>query len=302
MTINKKFLQFLGAILIIVFHLWIKLSNNLLESFFVGIAYIGVDIFFLVSVCSLANKTIDYKSFIVNRFKTIYLKFVVFVLIMALFTQRFNTIFNRLLFIELFTKGGGAFLWFIPAILIFYLVFPFFIKWKNKYKSLIVLLGYLVLASICTLTKQNQLMIVLNRIPLILLTYELCTRNLTNQNLIGFICLIMGFILLYFFGYSPKLNKPFYNFFYIFASLAVIGIAMLIPKFKSPKIIDLIASSSLEIYAFQMIFGFKLAVIVYQFLNNALLANIITISIVIIISIAFNYLWKYLAKKSQFNL
>ena len=85
----------------------------------------------------------------------------------------------------------------------------------------------------------------------------------------------MGFILLYFFGYSPKLNKPFYNFFYIFASLAVIGIAMLIPKFKSPKIIDLIASSSLEIYAFQMIFGFKLAVIVYQFLNNALLANII---------------------------
>ena len=103
MTINKKFLQFLGAILIIVFHLWIKLSNNLLESFFVGIAYIGVDIFFLVSVCSLANKTIDYKSFIVNRFKTIYLKFVVFVLIMALFTQRFNTIFNRLLFIELFT-------------------------------------------------------------------------------------------------------------------------------------------------------------------------------------------------------
>lgn len=297
MTINKKFLQFLGAILIIIFHLWIKLSSSFLESFFVGIAYIGVDIFFLVSVCSLANKTIDYKSFIVNRFKTIYLKFLIFVLIMALFTQRFSNILNRLFFLEFFTKGGGAFLWFIPAILIFYLVFPLFIKWKNNYKSLIVLFCYIVVGIITTITKQNQLMIVLNRIPLILLTYELCTRNLPNQKLIGFICLIIGFILLYFFGYSPKLNKPFYNFFYLFAGIAVIGIAMIIPKFRCPKVIEIIASSSLEIYAFQMIFGFNLAAFIFKYINNALLSNIVTISIVLIISILFNFLWNYLNKK-----
>lgn len=297
MTINKKFLQFLGAILIIIFHLWIKLSNTFLESFFVGIAYIGVDLFFLISVCSLANKDIDYKSFIINRFKTIYVKFIVFIIIMALFTQKYSNIFNRLFFIELFTKGGGAFLWFIPAILIFYLLFPFFIKWKNKYKSLIILIAYIILASICTFTKQNQLMIVLNRIPLILLTYELCIREIKNQKLLGCIFLVIGLVLLYFFGYSPKLNIPFYNFFYVFASLAVIGIALLVPKFKCPKIIELIASSSLEIYAFQMIFGFKLAVIIFQYLNNALLANIITISLVILVSIIFNYLFKYLTNK-----
>lgn len=283
--------------LIIIFHLWIKLSNNLLESFFVGIAYIGVDIFFLVSVCSLANKTINYKSFILNRFKTIYLKFLIFVLIMALFTQRFSNILNRLFFLEFITKGGGAFLWFIPAILIFYLVFPLFIKWKNNYKSLIVLFCYIVVGIITTITKQNQLMIVLNRIPLILLTYELCTRNLPNQKLIGFICLIIGFILLYFFGYSPKLNKPFYNFFYLFAGIAVIGIAMIIPKFRCPKVIEIIASSSLEIYAFQMIFGFNLAAFIFKYINNALLSNIVTISIVLIISVLFNFLWNYLNKK-----
>lgn len=299
MTINKKFLQFLGAILIIIFHLWIKLSSSFLESFFVGIAYIGVDIFFLVSVCSLANKTIDYKSFIVNRFKTIYLKFVVFVLMAAIFTQKYSNIFNKLFFIELFTKGGGAFLWFIPAILIFYLVFPFFINWKNKYKSLIVLLGYVIAGVIITITKQNQLMIVLNRIPLILMTYELCTREIKNQKILGIIFLVIGLVLLYFFGYSPKLNKPFYNFFYLFAGITVIGIAMIIPKFKCPKVIEIIASSSLEIYAFQMIIGFNLAAFIFKHLNNALLSNIITISIILIISIVFNFLWNYLSKKSQ---
>ena len=67
MTVNKKFLQLTGALLIIIFHLWIKLSNTFLESFLVSVAYIGVDIFFLVSVTSLVNREINYREFIINR-------------------------------------------------------------------------------------------------------------------------------------------------------------------------------------------------------------------------------------------
>ena len=61
MTVNKKFLQLTGALLIIIFHLWIKLSSSFVESFLVSIAYIGVDIFFLVSVTSLVNREINYR-------------------------------------------------------------------------------------------------------------------------------------------------------------------------------------------------------------------------------------------------
>ena len=292
MTINKKFLQLTGALLIIIFHLWIKLSSSFVESFLVSIAYIGVDIFFLVSVSSLVNREINYKEFIINRFKSIYPKFVAFILIMALFNMTTKNLLNRLFFIEFFTKGGGAFLWFIPAILIFYLIFPLFIKWNNRYKTAFGFIIYLILSILCNVTKQNQLMIVIQRIPLILITYELFTRKLNNQKAIGFILLITGFILLYKYGYNPKLNKPFYNLFYVMAIPSVIGLSMIIPKFKLPKILELISNSTLEIYAFQMIFGFKLATKIYKLINIACLSNILTISIVIIISVLFNILWK----------
>ncbi|MGN1405665.1 MAG: acyltransferase family protein, partial [Erysipelotrichaceae bacterium] len=136
MTINKKFLQLTGALLIIIFHLWIKLSSSFVESFLVSIAYIGVDIFFLVSVSSLVNRDINYKEFVTNRFRSLYPKFIAFILIMAIFNMSTKNIFNRLLFIEFFTKAGGSFLWFVPAILIFYIIFPLFIKWNNKYKTI----------------------------------------------------------------------------------------------------------------------------------------------------------------------
>ena len=106
MTVNKKFLQLTGALLIIIFHLWIKLSSSFVESFFVSIAYIGVDIFFLVSVTSLVNREINYREFIINRFRSIYPKFIAFILIMALFNMSVKNMFNRLFFIEFFNKGG----------------------------------------------------------------------------------------------------------------------------------------------------------------------------------------------------
>lgn len=292
MTVNKKFLQLTGALLIIIFHLWIKLSSSFVESFLVSIAYIGVDIFFLVSVTSLVNREINYREFIINRFRSIYPKFIAFILIMALFNMSVKNMFNRLFFIEFFSKGGGAFLWFIPAILIFYLIFPLFIKWNNKYKTVYGFIIYLLLSIVCTLTKQNQLMIVIQRIPLILIAYELCTRKINNQKLTGSILLIIGILLLYKYGYSPKLNKPFYNLFYVMAIPSVTGISMIIPKFKLPKILELISNSTLEIYAFQMIFGFKLASIIYKFVDVAFISNLLTISIIVFISVLFNLFWK----------
>ena len=126
MTINKKFLQLTGAFLILVFHLWIRLSSTMMESFFVHTAYIGVDLFFLVSIVSLASKEISYKEFIHNRIMTIYLPFVFFVFLNAFVQGKYTNIIRQIFFIEFFQKGGGAFLWFLPAMMLLYLVFPLF--------------------------------------------------------------------------------------------------------------------------------------------------------------------------------
>lgn len=105
MTINKKFLQLTGAFLILVFHLWIRLSSTMMESFFVHTAYIGVDLFFLVSIVSLASKEISYKEFIHNRIMTIYLPFVFFVLMNAFVQGKYTNIIRQ----DVICRG-----WFLP--------------------------------------------------------------------------------------------------------------------------------------------------------------------------------------------
>ena len=198
MTINKKFLQLTGAFLILVFHLWIRLSSTMMESFFVHTAYIGVDLFFLVSIYSLASKEIRYKEFICNRILTIYLPFVFFVLMNAFVQGKYTNIIRQVFFIEFFQKGGGAFLWFLPAMMLLYLVFPVFHQWNNLYKTYIAFGMYILTVWICTVIKYDQIMILLHRIPLMLVTYELCKKQIPYQKTIGICLFIVGILILYF--------------------------------------------------------------------------------------------------------
>ena len=130
MTINKKFLQVIAAFQILFFHLWAPLTSTQIEQFILKTAYVGVDMFFFLSAYSLAGREIDYVPFLKDRVLKLYAKFAFFTLIMALFSKSFGVIrvVKSLTLIEFFQKGGGAFLWFIPAILIFYAVYPLFLK------------------------------------------------------------------------------------------------------------------------------------------------------------------------------
>lgn len=297
MTINKRFLQFIAALWILIFHLWINLSGTIAEQFVIQIGYVAVDLFFFMAAYSLADKELEYLPFLKNRFVNIYLKFVIFAVIMA-FCKGWDLIRAGKVIagIELFEKGGGAFLWFLPALMVFYLVYPAFLKWNCKYKIGIVLLAWFVfsLASERVLA-YNSIFIFTNRIPVILAGYVLKKRDLPKW--VPFVCLPLGVALLYFFGFQPRLNVPFYSFYFVLGIVLVVAIAGLSAYIPKVKIIDFLGSVTLEIYAVQMVFGFDFAKFVLSTTKNAALTDFCTILFVWIVALAFAKIYKVLSAK-----
>ena len=132
---NKKSIMAISALLILFFHFWVSVfRGNETELFLRQIAAVGVDMFFFVSAYSLGKNHIEkYGSFVFSRFQAVYLKFILFAIV-AFVCAKWN--FARLLrvifAVELFQKGGGAFLWFLPAIMLIYVIFPLFQLLDNK--------------------------------------------------------------------------------------------------------------------------------------------------------------------------
>lgn len=115
MTINKKFLQLTGAFLILVFHLWIRLSSTMSRKLFRPYRVCWCRFIFSCFHCFFSTKRNQLsKEFIHNRIMTIYLPFVFFVLMNAFVQGKYTNIIRQIFFIEFFQKGGGAFLWFCP--------------------------------------------------------------------------------------------------------------------------------------------------------------------------------------------
>lgn len=305
-----------SAIQILVFHLWIYLFNgNPIERFIKETAYLGVDIFFFVSGYSLAKYKIDnYFKFLVLRFKSVYLKFIFFAAIMALLLNGNLFRFLRVVSgIELIKKGGGAFLWFLPAIMLFYIVFPIFqrIDLRNRsFGVLITLLLWVVVAiTISRLTSYTAMFIYWNRIPVFLLGYySFFLQNYIDQNdfgifkrfresitlriVIGSLLSIAGFVIIFFGAYKNKLQWPICDGFYLLVIPASLGLILLIDLVPATSIIKLIGDSTLEIYALQMIFGYNIANALLKATGNRLITNIVTILVVIILGIAVQLLWK----------
>lgn len=309
--INKKFLQFLGTILVIVFHLWFRLTNTVLERFIVSIGYIGVDLFFICSAYSLSRKEkIDYWPFVVNRFKMIYFKFVVFTLVYAfvIYTPskytalpdivsrllKFGTIISG---VELLQKGGGAFLWFVPAIMIFYFLYPLFINWKNRFKTGLIFVGYLVVAFVCQILGYRELFIVLNRIPLILVTHLMATGAISMDYRHGIVLSVIGLVLMYFFSFKMSLNVPFYDSCFLVAIPLCLGIAVLSRYAKTNKVMNIIASASLEIYALQMMIGFKLVKAAVSALSIPVVVNIAVLASISLLGIIINRVFGLIIKR-----
>ena len=306
---NKKVIMSFSALMIIIFHLWINITKPntniyLIETYLRYIGYIGVDIFFFVSAYSLAKNEIDnYLIFIFKRFKKIYLKFIIFGVIAFFFNKwSFLKLLKIIFGIEFLTKGGGSFLWFIPAIMIIYVFLPLYKKLDNKYKiitPIITIITYLILVITLSINKKTTLLIFINRIPIILLGYYFSKlkifEKLQKNNLLYYcvaLCLtIFGLFFNYYLYFNHFYLSYFQDIFYVLSIPLIIGVILLLDKIKSNKLFNYLGSITLEVYAIQMIFGYYLTGKLVKIISNSFLINIISIVIVILIASFFNLIF-----------
>ena len=309
---NKKSIMALSAINILVFHLWMNLtSGGGIELFLKQTAYLGVDIFFFLSGYSLAGREVtNYGSFVISRFWSVYFKFILFAVVAFFYAKwSFGYLAQVIFGINLVKKGGGAFLWFLPAIMIFYLLFPLFQKAdkRNRWVTFLsVMVGWAVIAFVVShFTDYSQMFIVWNRIPIFLLGYYFVKldwlQKILESNLARFLCgcllLFVGYGLIYLFAYKSKLQVPFVDTFYLMVIPASIGWALVASFIPEISVIKWIGSSTLEMYAMQMIFGYKLANRIMKQTKNVFFTNISTILLVIAMAVAVHYLYSYIEKK-----
>ena len=306
---NKKVIMSFSALMIIIFHLWINITKPntniyLIETYLRYIGYIGVDIFFFLSAYSLAKNEIDnYLNFIFKRFKKIYLKFIIFGVIAFFFNKwSFLKLLKIIFGIEFLTKGGGSFLWFIPAIMIIYILLPLYKKLDNKYKiitPIITIITYLILVITLSINKKTTLLIFINRIPIILLGYYFSKlkifEKLQKNNLLYYcvaLCLtIFGLFFNYYLYFNHFYLSYFQDIFYVLSIPLIIGVILLLDKIKVNKLFNYLGSITLEVYAIQMIFGYYLTGKLVKIVSNSFLTNIISIVIVILIASFFNLIF-----------
>lgn len=311
---NKKSIMTFSALQILIFHLWVYvLKNNEIEIFLKQTSYIGVDIFFLISAYSLSSRNVDhYGKFLLFRFKAVYVKYIIFATVAMIYSSwGIERLINIITCNELFTKGGGAYLWFLPAIMIFYIVFPLFQRCENKYKIItpVVITALWVVGAfvITNNTELEQLAIVWNRVPIFIVGYYLFKLNkITNildnkkcKLIVGTILSLVGTLLIYFYAFKVKLQVPFKDSFYLVVIPASLGLVMLLDCIPENKVIKWIGSSTLEIYAIQMTFGYDIANKLIKLTNNMLIYNILMIIYIVVLSVITHYCYEYLIEKGR---
>ncbi|MCQ2538928.1 MAG: acyltransferase [Acetatifactor sp.] len=316
---NRRSIMMVSALLIVFFHLWVSLlTRNKVEMFLRQTAYIGVDMFFFLSAYSIGTREVtDYKAFVISRFKAVYVKFLLFALV-AFFLRNWKVValVQVLTGVNLVTKGGGAFLWFLPAIMLFYLLAPLYQK-LNKKSPLFAVLSVLIVwfgvgLAVTQLTKYKAFFIFWNRIPILLVGFYagrwIASGKLVlktwQKALAGVLLLAVGTLIMFKFGYKPALQKPLKDMFYVLAIPSSLGFICLSDLIPEGKVVKWIGSATLEMYAIQMIFGFKFCAWVVEklykgsgtgFVNN-LVANVLTFLFVIVISVVINQCYGYLEK------
>lgn len=268
MTSNsKKLIASYAALQILLYHCWIPVLKygtfpGALERFLVATTYSGVDMFFFISAYSLVSRPVeDYKGFIKNRALKLLPLFVI-----ALFT--------------------GHFLWFIPSIMIMYLLLPplYRICRKKPLLSFFLLIAgwiavtYLILGVI---RPKQDIGIFLFRIPSIILgAYAVRFKNSlgpVRTTAAGLLLIAAGTALTYKFGYINKLDVPFRSTFYLTGIPVMLGTVMILnligSKFES-RAIKYFGSMTLELYFTQMVFGTMLVNLFFRLAGSRIITNI----------------------------
>lgn len=310
---NKKTIMAVATIMILIFHLWINVTNSIIENFLRYICVIGVDLFFFVSAYSIGKKkNIEYKEFLLNRINSVYFKFFLLSIVCAFYVDwGIFKFIKTVLGIELFTNGGGSFLWFIPSIMIVYILLPLYKKLDNKYPRITLSISftiYMLTSIIISLyTNYTALFIFSNRILITLIGFYFAKyRILEKMNMSKRTYFVITFILLFigtFISYNTYIKgfklSWLNDVFYLLHIPLEIGLILLLDKIKENKVIKMIGSATLESYGLQMIIGFKLANVIYKKITYAILSNIVSIVVILILSLILKYIFDLIQKMKE---
>ena len=299
---TKQPIMGVAALLIILYHLFpVSRSNDVVSSsirFVAMTGYIGVDIFFFMTgYMAYYSDTGNYFSYIKRKFLHIYPIFIFCCILYVIMgklsiTKAVLTVFG----IEFILNGGGSMIWFIPAIMIFYLAVPFYLKLVRKMNNIKLLIISLAIWSglmlaIENFTDNHSLNIFLCRLPIILLGLFLAgCEGKWRVNIkagVGVVLLVVGITLNYNFGYMIKLAFPISDIFYVTAIPYVMGIILcadvIFAKMKS-YIFSALGKVSLELYCLQMVFGSLIFGRAIRYVNSSLVAFFIVFAIIFILS------------------
>ena len=299
---TKQPIMGVAALLIILYHLFpVSRSNDVVSistRFVAMTGYIGVDIFFFMTgYMAYYSDTSNYFSYIKRKFLHIYPIFIFCCILYVIMgklsiTKAVLTVFG----IEFILNGGGSMIWFIPAIMVFYLAVPFYLKLVRKMNNIKLLIISLAIWSGLMLALENftdnhSLNIFLCRLPIILLGLFLAEyEGKWRVNIkagVGVVLLVAGIALNYNFGYMIKLAFPISDIFYVTAIPYVMGIVLcadvIFAKMKS-YIFSALGKVSLELYCLQMVFGSLIFGRAIRYVNSSLVAFFIVFAIIFILS------------------
>ena len=218
----RTHLMGIAAIWIYLFHEWIPLAPNVpilgfAEDFIKQIGFFGVDIFFFLSGMGLiyAIEKHSLPVFYQRRFLRILPAYILTAILLMFAYGWTPTEFLKNLFgITFFTKNIYTLLWFVPAITVFYLLFPFYyaIFKKIKHKTVFTI-GIISLWFLFSLLAANHMRLDLfgftNRIPIFLtgiLIGWFCKNGAPSfpKWIRGVLCVIfaIGLVLAYYTNYK----------------------------------------------------------------------------------------------------
>ena len=179
----RNALMGIAALSIYFFHAWIPITLepqessvfylSFLEHFLKQNGFLGVDIFFLLSGIGLtfSVEKVSLPMFYYRRLRRIILPFVTVGIIRGIVQNwGWSVIIGNITGFNFYTKDVNSFLWFVPAILTFYLFFPAYYKLFTKSQNKIlftagVIMIWLLLSTIVKDTMREDLFGFTNRIP-----------------------------------------------------------------------------------------------------------------------------------------
>lgn len=284
----KTELMGVAICLIIWFHS-IYTVNNTVLSFIKNICDIGVDIFMFLSGFSLAysfSKDSNIRHFYKKRFlrilPTYFLIFFFVYLYYDLIKQNGNIcdVLYNLFFLNFFLDGN-IFIWFIPVILVYYLITPLYInliRYSNKISYLPYIVAILLILFIVFDIKFSHGFLWL-RLPIYLLGINLYFNiDKKNYNLLLFILSIMCLVGCY---YCLNIDSSLYGLKYI---LYIPIVATILYSYRSlnyiKTILAFMGGITLEIYLLHE----RIQWLLDNYINNQLILCVTSIVITIVLS------------------